>query len=583
VKPTTLSYLRLGRLQRKVLVAVSVIVLVPMLVAGWLAAEWVSRSFEQRLEQWITDAARANQNWLEAYQNDAVMLGRVLADDPVYLKRLRAEPEEAIFTPVRRIAQELGIHLVQLYTPDQRLLYSSIPLEMQGLWEEGQSEAVLKVVRKNKSQLAAVGITPIPRRGKPQYYLVLGSLLGQDFTKELTQLTGMNARLYHREGRQYLDVFADEEASRPLTGLPAEALTRLEKDKKSYYSVTAENGRFRGLYTPILDSSGHVEAIMFSGLERRGVQEVLTNQAALFAAISVLGIVIGGLTGLLLSRLVLRPLEYLRNGVMQLAGQNFSAVVPVMTDDELGDLAKAFNAMAARLREARDEQAQRFRKDKLASLGELSAALAHEIRNPVGVINTSAALLDKAADDSGRRAQLTRMIREESQRVSQLVQDFLQLSRHRQPAFASIDPVAPMERALDMAAAGHSGIRIHKAFAHGGARILADAGLLQQAWGNIFTNAIQAMDGKGELHLSARVEDGEVALGVEDSGPGVPAEIMPRLFEPFFTTKEHGTGLGLSIAHALVEANGGRLEALPPAAHGARFLMRFAIHDGSPT
>jgi C4-dicarboxylate-specific signal transduction histidine kinase len=74
-----------------------------------------------------------------------------------------------------------------------------------------------------------------------------------------------------------------------------------------------------------------------------------------------------------------------------------------------------------------------------------------------------------------------------------------------------------------------------------------------------------------------------VVLGVEDSGPGVPAEIMPRLFEPFFTTKEHGTGLGLSIANALVEANGGRLEALPPAEHGARFLMRFAIHDGSPT
>jgi signal transduction histidine kinase len=583
VKATTLSLLRLGRLQRKVLVAVSVIVLVPMLVAGWLASEWVSRSFEQRLEQWITDAARANQNWLEAYQNDAVMLGRVLADDPVYLKRLRADPEEAIFTPVRRIAQELGIHLVQLYTPEQKLLYSSIPLEMQGLWEEGQSEAVLKVVRKNKSQLAAVGITPIPRRGQAQYYLVLGSLLGQDFTKELSQLTGMQARLYYREGKKYFDVFADEEAARPLTGLAHEALTRLEQDKKPYYSVAAESGRFRGLYTPILDSSGHVEAIMFSGLEKRGLQEVLTNQIAMFAAIVLLGIVIGGLTGLLLSRLVLRPLEYLRNGVMQLAGQNFSAAVPISSDDELGDLAKAFNAMAARLREARDEQAQRFRKDKLASLGELSAALAHEIRNPVGVINTSAALLDKAADDPDRRTQLTRMIREESQRVSQLVQDFLQLSRHRQPAFASIDPAAPMERAMDLAAAGHAGIRVQKSFAHGGARILADTALLQQAWGNIFTNAIQAMNGEGELHIGANNEDGQVVLSVEDSGPGVPAEIMPRLFEPFFTTKEHGTGLGLSIAHALVEANGGRLEALPPAEHGARFRMRFAIHDGEPT
>jgi signal transduction histidine kinase len=583
VKLTTLSLLRLGRLQRKVLVAMSVIVLVPMLVAGWLAAEWVSRSFEQRLEQWITDAARSNQNWLEAYQNDAVMLGRVLADDPVYLKRLRADPEEAIFTPVRRIAQELGIHLVQLYTPNQQLLYSSIPLEMQGLWEEGQSEAVLKVVRKNKSQLAAVGITPIPRRGKPQYYLVLGSLLGQDFTKELSQLTGMQARLYYREGKKYYNVFADDTDTQLLGGLPPGGLQHLEKDKKPYYSVTAENGRFRGLYTPILDSSGHVEAIMFSGLEKRGLQEVLTNQIAMFAAIMLLGIVIGGLTGLLLSRLVLRPLEYLRNGVLQLAGQNFSASVPISSDDELGDLAKAFNAMAARLREARDEQAQRFRKDKLASLGELSAALAHEIRNPVGVINTSAALLDKAVEDPGRRTQLTRMIREESQRVSQLVQDFLQLSRHRQPVFASLDPATPMERALDMAVASHPGIRVQKSFTHADARILADAGLLQQAWGNIFTNAIQAMDSAGELNLSSSCENGEVVLGVEDSGPGVPAEIMPRLFEPFFTTKEHGTGLGLSIANALVEANGGRLEALPPAEHGARFLMRFAIHDGSPT
>ena len=70
-------YFDLGRLQRKVLIVVSVIVVVPMLVAGWLASAWVSTSFERRLEQWIVDAARGNQNWLQAYQNDAVMLGRV--------------------------------------------------------------------------------------------------------------------------------------------------------------------------------------------------------------------------------------------------------------------------------------------------------------------------------------------------------------------------------------------------------------------------------------------------------------------------------------------------------------------------
>ena len=572
----------LGRLQRKVLLVISVIVIVPMLVAGWLAAEWVSISFEKRLEQWIVDAARANQNWLQAYQNDAVMLGRVLADDARYVTDIERNPEEAIPVPVRRISQELSINLIQLYTPEKKLLYSSIPVEVNALWERGQTEAVLKVVRKRKTMLAAVGITPIPRRGKPRYYLVLGSLLGQDFTDELAQLTGLKARLYYREGKKYFDLFSEPGTVIALEHLPAAALERLEKHKKSYYSLEAENGQYRGLYTPIVDPTGRVEAIMFSGLERRGVQEVLTNRVALFLFISLLGIFIGGLTGLLLSRLVVRPLQYLRNGVMQLAGQNFSASVPITSDDELGDLAKAFNAMAARLREARDEQAQRFQKDKLTAMGELSAALAHEIRNPIGIINTSAALLDKPDFSPEKKTELTRMIREESQRVSNLVQDFLQLSRHRQPSFAVIDPAQPLTRALDLVLAGSSPVTVQRQFDHGDTMIKADPGLLQQAWGNVFTNALQAMSDKEPiLKLRSGVENGQVYLSVEDNGPGLPADIMPRLFEPFFTTKEQGTGLGLTIAFTLVEANGGRLEAMPPEGSGARFVMRFPVHEGA--
>jgi signal transduction histidine kinase len=572
-------FLKLGQLQRKVLGVISIIVIVPMLVAGWFAAEWVSKSFEQRLEQWITDAARANQNWLQAYQTDAAMLGRVLADDPKYASTLDRNPERSIPAPVRRIAQELGVSLIQVYTVDQQLLFSSLPIQMEQLWEVGQTEAVLKVVRKQKSLLAAVSITPVPRRGITRHFLVIGSVMGEDFTKQLSTLTGLNTRLYYRQGKNYYDVFSKPGKTIALKNLPPAMLTSLEKDRKPVYSVEAEGGEYRGLYMPMVDSNERVEAIMFSGLERRGFYEVLTNRATLFIWIALLGVVIGGLTGLVLSRLVVRPLEDLRDGVMQLAGQNFSATVPIRSDDELGDLAKAFNAMAARLREARDEQVQRFQKDKLAAMGEVSAALAHEIRNPLGVINTSAALLEQTGDDPARRAELTRMIREESVRVSTLVQDFLQLSRHRQPAFTPIDPVEPMERALALMLAGRNAVRVTRDYHHDTAFVQADAGLLLQAWTNLYANAFEAMGESGELWLETRVHDGRVQLLLEDSGPGIPAEIMPRLFEPFFTTKQQGTGLGLTIAYTLTEANGGRLEALAPLRRGARFVMEFPVYQ----
>ena len=578
-------FLNFNRLQRKVINTILVMVVIPMLVAGYLASEWVSSNFEQRLQRWIEDSAPAAETWLRAYQNDAVMLGGVLADDPEFVAAMDRGDMGALKQPVARIAKELGISFMQVYTAQQILLYSSTPIQLHALWELGQTQAVMKVVeKKKKNVLTAVGITPVPRQGKPRYYLVLGGLLNDDFISELNQLTGLRSRLYYREGARYFDVFTDPNKVMELKDLSRTVMRQMQRDKKPVYVLHAENDRYRGVYTPVTDSEGRVEAILFSGIERRGFEELLTNRLLLFASITLLGIVISILVGALLSRIVVQPVELLRNGVMQLASQNFNTTVPILSDDEVGDLAKAFNAMAVRLREARNEQQQLFQKDKLAALGELSASLAHEIRNPIGVINASAALLDKPDQSPEKRTELTRMIRQESARVGNLVQDFLRLSRYRQPNFALIDPAEPLERALASALAGRDDVRVQKSFAHDGARVSADAALLQQAWGNIFTNALQAMGEKGgELRIESHVRNGQVTLSVEDSGPGIPPEIMPRLFEPFFTTKDQGTGLGLSIANTLIDANGGRLEVQSPQRGGARFSMDFPVQDKVPT
>lgn len=553
-----------------------------MLVAAMLASEWVASSFEQRLERWIVDSAHVGQTWLQAYQNDAVILGKVLADDPQFRGRLELGDTTAIGQQIKRVAEDLGINFLQIYSADRRLVYSSVPMKLKANWETGQTEAVLKVLDKRRNLLAAAGITPVPRSGRARYYLVLGGLLEDNFIGELNQLTGLKARLYYREGHEYYDVFSVPGKVQTLKHLPKEALRQLQQDKKPWYSRDAEGGRFRGQYTPIIDTSGRVEAILFSGLERRGLQEVLASQIALFAGLSLLGVAIGVLTALLLSRLLLRPIGHLRRGVMQLAGQNYHTSVPIDSDDELGDLAKAFNAMAVRLREARDEQQQRFQHDKLAALGELSAALAHEIRNPIGVIHTAAALLEKSPDDIAKRTELLRMLREESLRVSALVQDFLHLSRQRPPELAQIDPIAPLERALSACLAGIEHVTVTRHYQHASAVIRADAGLLQQAWTNILNNALQAMGPSGgQLKLESTVESDRVLVTVEDSGPGVPAEAVPRLFEPFFTTKVGGTGLGLAIAHTLIAANGGELSLVAAHAPGACFAMQFPIYDGA--
>jgi nitrogen-specific signal transduction histidine kinase len=253
--------------------------------------------------------------------------------------------------------------------------------------------------------------------------------------------------------------------------------------------------------------------------------------------------------------------------------------------ERLEDLSEKLEETNRQLRRA---QADARRAERLAALGQLSAGLAHEIRNPLGVIKGSADMLShKVAASEPLIAELAGYISSEVNRLNALVVRFLDFAR---PSKLELRPERIPEivdRALAAATAAvpDTDVKIVRQYASALPEIPADPQLCEQVFVNLITNALQAMqaqDGSVEkmLRLSIAPEEssnGERGIGVniEDTGPGVPPELREQIFNPFFTSKKEGVGLGLSIVAKIVDDHRGTIRLEENASRGARFHVFF--------
>lgn len=199
--------------------------------------------------------------------------------------------------------------------------------------------------------------------------------------------------------------------------------------------------------------------------------------------------------------------------------------------------------------------------EKLAALGRLSAGLAHELRNPLNTLNVLAYAMVEEADRAGYATADLEVLQSEIQRMSLLVDQFLQFARPREPTFRRQQMQEIVEEILLLIGpeARKKGVAIQRKTSPDVPATWADGDQLKQVLLNIALNAIQAMPEGGSLSLAVYRASGGVVTEVRDSGPGIPPEIQERLFEPFFTTRPSGTGLGLPIALRIVEAHSGDL------------------------
>ena len=206
---------------------------------------------------------------------------------------------------------------------------------------------------------------------------------------------------------------------------------------------------------------------------------------------------------------------------------------------------------------------QMKRAERLYALGQLSAGLAHEIRNPLASIAGAVGILQRSSQAGQKQTECLEIISREGQRLNQLLTNFLDFARPRPPKYQPADPVKLLDSVVDLAshAIGKKPIRLRNDSRSRLAPLECDPELLKQVLLNLVINAFQAMPEGGDVALSAHPAGEKLLIQVKDQGGGVREEHRDKIFDPFFTTKENGTGLGLAVAHQIVEQHGGILTA----------------------
>jgi signal transduction histidine kinase len=327
-------------------------------------------------------------------------------------------------------------------------------------------------------------------------------------------------------------------------------------------------------------------------------EEVIGSARDLAVGASVVGAVwisLGLMMAGIFIRQVTKPVIHLIEAAGHLAEER-GIQLEEPQDRELRDLVHAFNQMSSRLEERRRENhrliseleerveqktRELLRADRLATLGGIAAGFAHEIGNSLNVIRGYASVAERElpADHPNREDVVA--IRRETGRAAAMLERFLVFARARdsQAHPQSIEPI--LREAVEVVgpAAAQAGVERVVELAGPLPLVVADAGLLRQAFLNLCVNAVHAMrdQGGGTLTARARVEEREVVVEVSDSGPGLEPEVARRIFEPFFTTKAEGTGLGLPIVRQAVEAHGGTVTLESQPGHGATFRIRLPI------
>jgi len=247
----------------------------------------------------------------------------------------------------------------------------------------------------------------------------------------------------------------------------------------------------------------------------------------------------------------------------------------------------AHQELSTYVQQLKESQEQLIQAEKLTSLGQMAASIAHEINNPLAGVLVYTKLLSKkvAGDTFVKEEALGYLSKMESEisHSSRIIRNLLDFARQTEPMFRLVDINRVLEQALSLV--GHQAqlqnIEVIREISPSLPKVMADFDQLQQVFTNLTLNAIQAMPDGGRLILHTSVVDGQIRVDVQDTGCGIPKENLAKLFTPFFTTKEKGkgVGLGLAVIHGIIERHKGKVKVQSEVGKGTTFSVYLGAHS----
>jgi two-component system NtrC family sensor kinase len=350
------------------------------------------------------------------------------------------------------------------------------------------------------------------------------------------------------------------------------------------------NNWYIAAYEPIKNIEDEIIGILYVGVLEEKFTDMRSRAIATFLGIMLAGMIMALIVSDFLARGVLGPIKGLVSASHQWAKGDLDHRVETAGADEIAKLAETFNLMASSLKE-RDEKLREYasqqimKSERLATLGQLAAGVAHEVNNPLGAVLMYTHLVLENLDEGDvvARENLAKAIREAS-RCKDIVKGLLDFARQSEPKVERADVGETLERTLAMIEnqALFQNVKITKVISPSLPEILMDISQMQQVFTNIVLNAAEAMEGAGELTVAARVapDNKYVEIKFTDTGCGIPPENREKIFDPFFTTKQvgRGTGLGLAVSHGIIARHQGIIEVESKPGQGTTFVIRLPVN-----